>query len=116
MSTLVCETITNGTQSITVEESVKASAVAFIRVNSAGTIIESFNISSVTENTNGNVFVCFFTNPMSNGNYAVVATPNTSNDGTCFVRSTTENSFEVVVRDYDGSIGNAGVAAVVYNS
>ena len=116
MSTLVVSNISDGTTTIGITSTAKTSARAYIRVNTSGQILESYNISGVTIGSNGNTFTCDFTNSMPNTGYAVIATINTAtSDGTCFVRGFTTNSFQVVVRDYDGSTGNGGIAAVVYS-
>tara|TARA_R110001592_G_scaffold180461_1_gene422796 strand:- start:126 stop:485 length:360 start_codon:yes stop_codon:yes gene_type:complete len=116
MSTLVVSNISDGTTTIGITSTSKGGAKAYIRADNGGSILDSYNISAVTINSNGNLYTCTFTNPMPNNQYLVVATVNTTElDGTVFVRNFTVNSFDVVVRDYDGNIGNAGIAAVVYS-
>ncbi len=121
MSTLnvekvITNSISDGTSTIGITSTSKGSAKAYIRSDNTSFILDSYNISAVTINSNGNQYTCTFTNPMPNDQYAVMATVNTTTlDGTCFVRSITVNSFDVIVRDYDGNIGNAGIAAVVYS-
>ena len=116
MSTLVVSNISDGTSTIGITSTAKTSARAYIRVTTSGVIYESYNISGVTVGSNGNVFTCTFTNSMPDIEYAVMATVNTTTgEGSCFVRGFTNNSFQVVVRDYDGGVGNAGVSAVVYS-
>ena len=119
MSTLNVQTISDGTTTIGISSTAKTSAKAYVRCASNGNLAESYNISGVTIGANNNTYTFTFTNPMPNVGYSVIATVNTTSttaDGTCFVRSFTTNSFQVVVRDYDGSVATAGVSAVVYSN
>lgn len=117
MSTLIVESIVNnagGAPSIPGDMGI---ADAYVRCSSTGTFGSSYNISAVTIGSNNNTYTFTFTNPMPDTGYVVMATINTSTaDGTCFVRAITTTTFQVVVRDYDGSVATAGVGAVVYSS
>jgi hypothetical protein len=74
MSTLVAQTISNGTVSTSSENVIQGSAKAWCNYNgTAGTIRGSYNIASVTKNSAGN-YTFNFTNAMPNTNYAAVTT------------------------------------------
>ena len=75
MSTLVCETITNGTDTITVANDVKGSAKAWVNFNGVtNTINKSFNISSFVDLGTGQ-YRFTFTTLMPDSNYVVSANP-----------------------------------------
>ena len=72
MSTLVCETITNGTNSVSVEGASNGTANAWVVFSGAnpGTLTDSFNVSSITDNGPGD-FSVNMTNALPNNRYAV---------------------------------------------
>jgi hypothetical protein len=73
MSTLVAQTLSNGTVSTSTANCIQGSAKAWCNYNGVSqTIIGSFNISSVTYNGAGN-YNFNFTTAMPNANYAIVA-------------------------------------------
>jgi hypothetical protein len=72
MSTLVAQTISNGTVSTSTANVVNG-AKAWVQFNgSGGTIRASYNVSSITVNATG-VFLVNFTNAFSDANYSAVA-------------------------------------------
>ena len=74
MSTLVAQTISNGTVSTSSANVIRGSARAWVRYNgSTQTINASFNVSSVTRSSTG-VFIVNFSTAMTDTNYAVCAT------------------------------------------
>jgi hypothetical protein len=74
MSTLVAQTISNGTVSTSSANVIQGSAKAWCNYNgTAGTIRGSYNIASVTKNGTGD-YTFNFTNAMPNANYAAITT------------------------------------------
>jgi hypothetical protein len=82
MSTLVAQTISNGTVSTSSANVIQGSAKAWVNYNgSSNTIRGSYNVSSVTDNGTGN-FTVNFTNAMPDANYsAVLATTFSDSSG-----------------------------------
>ena len=79
MSTIVCDTITNGTETITVANDVKGSAKAWMNLNGqTGGIRNSFNISAFIDEGTGE-YRFTFTTPMPNNDY-VIASSGIAND------------------------------------
>jgi hypothetical protein len=74
MSTLVAQTISNGTVSTSSNNVIQGSAKVWVNfVGSSGSINGSFNVSSVTRTATGR-YTINFTNSMTNANYAVLGT------------------------------------------
>jgi len=70
MSTLVTQTISNGTVSTSSANVIQGSAKAWVNYNQVtSTIRGSYNVSSITNNGTGD-FTINFTNALPNGNYA----------------------------------------------
>ena len=91
---------------------------AWVVSTNTGSILDSFNVSSVTEDGGGNEdYTVNFTTAFSNANYAAVADCNATNDdgGQAFVDNKTASSCIVNVRTTNGS-NNAvtGFACVVF--
>ena len=81
MSTLVCETITNGTNSISVTDNVIGTAKAFVYWNATVDALNaSYNVSSVVD-LPGNYTEITFTTPFANTNYVAAAGPLPLNAG-----------------------------------
>lgn len=74
MSKLKVTTIANqnDTKSVPSETVIAGSAKAWVRFNGIGvvSILDSFNVSSITDNGVGD-YTLNFTNPMSNSNYGI---------------------------------------------
>jgi hypothetical protein len=76
MSTLVAQTLSNGTVSTSTANCIQGSAKAWLKCNSStGSVVvnASYNISSITRQSAGN-YTVFFTNAMSDTNFCVVGT------------------------------------------
>ena len=74
MSTLVAQTISNGTVSTSSANVIQGSAKAWVNFNGTGTVAirASYNVSSITDNGTGN-YTVNFTTAMSDANYSVVS-------------------------------------------
>ena len=69
MSTLVAQTISNGTVSTSSANVIQGSAKAWVNFNGTnGSIRSSYNVGSVTRNTTGD-YTINFSNAMSDANY-----------------------------------------------
>jgi hypothetical protein len=77
MSTLVAQTISNGTVSTSSENVIQGSAKAWVNFNGTGTvaILASYNVSSVTDSGLG-LYTVNFTNALVDANYAVAISIN----------------------------------------
>ena len=82
MSTLKVATIqdTSGNNSSTPNEVAQGRAKAWVNFDGTGTVSidDSFNVSSITDNSTGN-YTINFTNAMPNAEYAVVGSVETTN-------------------------------------
>jgi hypothetical protein len=73
MSTLVAQTLSNGTVSTSTANCIQGSAKAWVNFNgSGGAIRSSFNVSSITVNGTGDYRINY-TNAFANANYSFVA-------------------------------------------
>lgn len=101
MSTLVAQTISNGTVSTSSANVIQGSAKAWVNFNGTGTVAirASYNVSSITDNGAGD-YTVNFTTAMPDANYVVqVGAP---------MYTTTNGS--VVARVYgSGSVGSPGL-------
>jgi hypothetical protein len=72
MSTLVAQTISNGTVSTSSENVIQGSAKAWVNFNGTGTVAirGSYNVSSITDNGTGD-YTVNFTNAFADANYVV---------------------------------------------
>lgn len=94
--TLVLTTLSDGTNSTSATNAIRGSAKAWCNYNgSSQTVINSFNVSSVTRNATGD-YTYNFTTAMPNANYVVMA-PATSTQ--------TDGAWRMAVVN---AIGNAG--------
>jgi hypothetical protein len=75
MSTLVAQTISNGTVSTSSANVIQGSAKAWVNFNGTGTVAirASYNVSSITDNGTGD-YTINFTNAFSDANYAALYT------------------------------------------
>jgi hypothetical protein len=84
MSTLVAQTISNGTVSTSSANVIQGSAKAWVNFNGSGTVAirASYNVSSITDNGAGD-YTINFTNAFSDANYCpVIGTSlSTANNG-----------------------------------
>jgi hypothetical protein len=84
MSTLVAQTISNGTVSTSSANVIQGSAKAWVNFNGSGTVAirSSYNVSSITDNGTGD-YTVNFTNALPNANYAIAGSGgNNSAQGT----------------------------------
>jgi hypothetical protein len=81
MSTLVAQTISNGTVSTSSANVIQGSAKAWVNWNGSGTIAASYNVTSITVNSTGN-YTINFTNALADANYSFNGTSIIYNDGT----------------------------------
>jgi hypothetical protein len=74
MSTLVAQTISNGTVSTSSANVIQGSAKAWVNFNGTGTVAirASYNVSSITDNGSGN-YTVNFTNAFADTNYVLVS-------------------------------------------
>ena len=95
MSTLKVNTIqnTSAAHSSTPEEIAQGRAKAWVTFNGTGTaaIRDSFNISSITDNSTGN-FTINITTAMANVNYSVTGGIGTTTGNNCFLFVLTEQN------------------------
>jgi len=78
MSTLVAQTISNGTVSTSSANVIQGSAKAWANWNGTnGTLNGSYNVSSVTRNGTGD-YTVNFTNALANANYSALLTGGTA--------------------------------------
>jgi hypothetical protein len=71
--TLTISTLSDGTNSTSATNPIKGSAKVWLNFNATGSILGSFNVSSVTRNSAGN-FTVNFTNALTDVNYAPIFT------------------------------------------
>jgi hypothetical protein len=82
MSTLVAQTISNGTVSTSSANVIQGSAKAWVNYDGVNASIRrSFNVSSVTRTTTGQ-YAVNFTNALADANYATVTSSSSINNGT----------------------------------
>ena len=125
MSTLVAQTISNGTVSTSSANVIQGSAKAWVNFNgSGGTIRGSFNISSITVNGTGD-YTLNFTTAMPNANSSVVGTAQRANTNLCILSIRGNSSYDSItsttarVRSTDeaGNLVDAiAVCVSVFNS
>jgi hypothetical protein len=82
MSTLVAQTISNGTVSTSSANVIQGSAKAWVNFNGTGTVAirASYNVSSITDNGTGN-YTINFTNALADANYAYSGSHSSSSAG-----------------------------------
>jgi hypothetical protein len=81
MSTLVTQTISNGTVSTSSTNVIQGSAKAWVNFDGTSTVSirSSFNVSSITDNGTGD-YTVNFTNALPNTNYAITGFVRRDND------------------------------------
>ena len=70
--TLTISTLSDGTNSTSSTNCIQGSCKAWVKFNSSGTILGSYNVSSITVITANKQYRIAFTNAMSNANYVIV--------------------------------------------
>jgi hypothetical protein len=83
MSTLVAQTISNGTVSTSSANVIQGSAKAWVNFNGTGTVAinASYNVSSITDNGTG-IYTVNFTNAFADANYCVTCENSRDNAAT----------------------------------
>jgi hypothetical protein len=114
MSTIVSQTLSNGTVSTSTANVIQGCGKAWGSYNYVGsttvpTLAAAYNISSITQSSTG-IYVFTFTNALPNANYAVVlnSTVNATVNapiGYAYVKST--SSFTVFLGYPSSTVGNA---------
>ena len=114
MSTIVAQTLSNGSVSTSTANCISGSAKAWVNFNgttSPGTINASFNVSSVTRNGTGD-YTVNFTNAFANTNYATVGSvkedESTNTGGTSSFRLArfTQSTSAIRVASFAGNTGS----------
>ena len=99
-------TITDGTTSVATSFVTNGSAKAWLNMNGQGTIAtrDSFNVSSLTDNSTGN-YTYTLSSSMSNANYANTAMGNEGNAGDIMIDDNnavpTSSAIRVQARSYN---------------
>jgi hypothetical protein len=111
MSTLIAETLSNGTVSTSTANCIQGSAKAWVNFNgSSAAIRDSYNVTSVTKNSTGN-YTINLTNALSNANYATAGTAHdvSSTNKARFIGSysKTTSANSIVVSYQDGLVIDA---------
>jgi hypothetical protein len=77
MSTIVSQTLSNGTVSTSTANVIRGSARAWVNFNGTGTVAirTSYNVSSITDNGTGD-YTINFTNALDDANYSIVGSIN----------------------------------------
>jgi hypothetical protein len=105
MSTLVAQTISNGTVSTSSANVIQGSAkawgsYAFVGNGSTPSLNAAFNISSITRNSAGN-YTFAFTNALPNANYAATSSCGiftlTNDSAPTILKAKSTSSFNVVI-------------------
>jgi len=93
MSTLVAQTISNGTVSTSSANVIQGSAKAWVNFNGTGTVAirASYNVSSITDNGTGD-YTVNFTNAFADASYSISASSSIASDGTFTVPVTQTKS------------------------
>jgi hypothetical protein len=91
MSTIVAQTLSNGTVSTSTANCIQGSAKAWVNFNgAAATVSAAYNVSSVTRSSTG-TYVINFTNALSDANYAAVLGSRGNSTGANGVSNPMEN-------------------------
>jgi hypothetical protein len=114
MSTLVAQTISNGTVSTSSANVIQGSAKAWVNFNgTGGTIRASYNVSSITVNGTGD-YTVNFTNAFADANYAFTCgTTQTGGGGPVIVVVSSVAPTTTQLRLGMGDVG--GLRNVAYN-
>ena len=118
MSTLVAQTISNGTVSTSSANVIQGSAKAWVNFNGTGTVAirASYNVSSITDNGTGS-YTVNFTNAMLDANYsAVLSTSNTATNSTILVISNAVPPTTASLRVLAFNSSNGGAVDEAFNS
>jgi hypothetical protein len=117
MSTIVAQTLSNGTVSTSTANCIRGSARAWINYNaSTQTIRASYNVSSVTYNATGN-YTINMTNAMADAEYVITGTGQTVDAGTsaniiAIQNGSTPTTTAFQIRSLDQNVGFVNPARV----
>lgn len=114
MSTLVAQTISNGTVSTSSANVIQGSAKAWVNFSSAASILASYNVSSVTNNSTG-VYTIAFTNALSDTNYCVSQGHGWNGVREWGINSTSTTSLQIVTGFTNNTSGGGTGANAVGN-
>jgi hypothetical protein len=113
MSTLVAQTISNGTVSTSSANVIQGSAKAWVNFNGTNASIRgSYNVSSVTRNGTGD-YTVNYTNAMPNTNYCVTTSGTFADEALCAVSGFKNGASASFVRLY-AKFSQFGSADPVY--
>jgi hypothetical protein len=110
MSTLVAQTISNGTVSTSSANVIQGSAKAWVNFNGTGTVAirASYNVSSITDNGTGQ-YTVNFTNAFADTNYTPILASTDDATASTFVNiinawttNTTTSSFRLITNTTSG--------------
>lgn len=88
MSTIVAQTLSNGTVSTSTANCIQGSAKAWVNwTGSSGAINSSYNVSSMTQIATGRWRINF-TNAFANANYTIVGYGDLGTNGFCYKQGT----------------------------
>jgi hypothetical protein len=118
MSTLVAQTISNGTVSTSSANVIQGSAKAWVNFNGTGTVAirASYNVSSITDLGAGEYQVNF-TNALADANYSSVATVGGQEGGLIEVprRSTTPTTTAIRLLYNNGNSDSLYVSVAIFD-
>jgi hypothetical protein len=117
MSTIVSQTLSNGTVSTSTANCIQGSARAWVNfTGSSGVISSSYNVSSITINGTGQ-YTVNFTNALPNGNYAFAGSSVRSGSTPILTvgpnGTTTTTALPIKTQEYDASLGTAGRTSII---
>ena len=118
MSTLVAQTISNGTVSTSSANVIQGSAKAWVNFDgttSPGTIRASYNVSSVTRNGSGD-YTLNFTNALVDANYSVAGTSSANVTGNRAWVINPLDDYAPTTTAYRFTVIESGVAGALLNS
>ena len=112
MSTLVAQTLSNGTVSTSTANCIQGSAKAWVNFNGTGTVAirGSYNVSSITD-VNTGFYTINFTTAMPDANYGAIGSV-FDNGVACFSTFTT-SSVDVYTRLIQGASGPVADYSIV---
>ena len=119
MSTLVAQTISNGTVSTSSANVIQGSAKAWVNFNGTGTVAirGSYNVSSITDNGTGD-YTVNFTNALADANYAFLATTEgsavaTENNNTA-LKTTTQIGMNTLASSTGSTVDRSQISVSVF--
>ena len=113
--TIAADTLTHSTAgSIGTNYVVEGSAKAWLNHNNAHTILDSFNITSITDGGTGITNAVTFTNAMNNDDYAIsgFVGNTTSDDGFFYGTGIATTNFSARIRTHNGNLNDANISCL----